>query len=582
MASVATAIGRINLVPASVRAVGTAIRAGHLRVLHWTSVQREAALIGACIAIVCLAILELGLAGYIFALVEHRPDAKRDALILVCFTLSAGLAVFSFRRWRELTREMAVRIAAEARANALASKDDLTGLANRRALLAELARAIGRGERSGCQVSLLLFDLDRFKPVNDIHGHQTGDKLLRTIASRLRENVRASEFVARLGGDEFAVIVSHGAEDALAAVNAATRLTQVLGERVRIGVLDIQVGLSSGIATFPTDASDVETLMGRADVALYRAKETGRGCCALFNAQMDAEIRERADIEAELYETIASGGIVPHYQPLIDPRSGRVVGFEALARWEHPRRGFIPPSRFIPIAEDSGLINDLSLAMLRRACRDALGWGADFMLAINISPIQLANRSLADEILTILKAEGFPTRRLEVELTESALVSEIEGARLILDRLKQSGVSICLDDFGSGYSSLRHLSKMPFDRVKLDQAFVQGLDMASDPLKVIGAIVRLCTSLGLACTGEGAETAEQVALLRAAGCTLVQGWYFGAAVTAGQALELAQKGRVQLAASHAWAAEAAADDAASGVFRLYPQSLPASGYRARS
>jgi len=512
--------------------------------------QREAALTVLCIITAFVAIVQFDLGSLTLGLVEHRPDFKRDALILAGLTMSIGLAVFAVRRWRELTREVAVRMAAEVRANVLAREDALTGLPNRRALLGELAAALARSGRSGEPVSLLLLDLDRFKPVNDVHGHVAGDRLLQAIAARLRANVRLGEFAARLGGDEFAVIVSHGCDEMGAAVAAAKRIAEALSQTVTLGSIDLHVGVSTGIATFPFDAEDAEVLMRRADVALYRAKESGRGRCQLFDAAMDAEIRERSAIETDLRQAIISGEVLPHFQPMVDLRSGRIVAFEALARWRHPDHGFIPPSRFIPIAEDSGLIGDLGMAILRLGCRHACRWGGDALLAVNISPIQLADRNLADKLLAVLEEEGLPAHRLEVELTENALVSDIEGARTILAQLKAAGVSISLDDFGAGYSSLRHLSSMPFDRVKIDRDFVQGLGASGDPLKIIRAIVGLCTSLGLACTGEGAETFEQVAMLRAAGCSVVQGWYFGEALPADRAAKLAAEGRVPLTRLH--------------------------------
>ena len=572
---------RMGMSLAPVRVLLSWLSRQQSRLARYSPAHREAVLIAACIATAGLAIVYYNLGEIIFSRVEHRPDYKRDATILAGLALSAGLGVFAVRRWRELTREIAVRIAAEARANAIAGEDALTGLPNRRALMSELAQAVARSARSGDPVSLLLLDLDRFKPVNDLYGHVAGDRLLQVVAQRLRQCVRAGEFVARLGGDEFAVIVSHGKDDAGAAAGAAKRLSDFLCQTVSLGFAEVQIGVSSGIATFPSDADDVETLMRRADVALYRAKDGGRGRCQLFDAQMDAEIRERAAIESDLRKAIATAGIVPHYQPLVDLRSGRIVGFEALARWEHPQQGFIPPARFIPIAEESGLISDLGLLILRQGCRNALRWGPETILAVNISPIQLADNTLAEKMLSILQQEGLPARRLEVELTENALVSDLEAARAVLNRLKSEGVSICLDDFGAGYSSLRHLSAMPFDRVKIDRAFVQALDMAGDPLKVIRAIVGLCTSLGMACTGEGAETAEHVALLRAAGCSLVQGWYFGMALAPDGAAKLAAEGRVPLTRLHATGQSASEAVLTSAALRQALQSLQASGSPAR-
>ena len=526
-----------------------------------TPARREAILTVLAIMAAFALIIYFDLGTMVFASVEHRPDYKRDTLILAGLATSLGLLVFALRRWSEVAHEVTVRLAAEKRATALASEDALTGLPNRRALSAELTAAIGRAHRNDTALSLLLLDLDRFKPVNDLYGHVAGDRLLQEITRRLTSTVRDGEFVARLGGDEFAVAVAHSASDRGAPIAAAERIRAVLSLPASVGSAEVFVGVSAGVATFPCDADDVESLMRRADVALYRAKEKGRGRCELFDATMDAEIRERAAIEADLRQAIAADEVVPHYQPLIDLRSGRIVGFEALARWVHPVQGFIPPSSFIPIAEETGLVADLGLSMLRQGCRHARQWGSDMLLAINISPVQLTDLRLADKILAILAEAGLPPRRLEVEITENSLIGDLAVARDILSTLKLAGVSICLDDFGAGYSSLRHLTAMPFDRVKIDRAFVQGLHESGDSLRVVRAIVGLCTSLGLATTGEGAETSCHVSMLRAAGCSVVQGWYFGKAVDAMAAQLLASEGRVPLSKLHM----TGADDAASAA-----------------
>ena len=503
---------------------------------RYSSAQREAVLTGAIITAAFLAIVHFDLGAKAFVLIEHHSDYKRDGMILAGLTLSVGLAVFAVRRWQELSREINFRIAAEGRANALAREDSLTGLPNRRALASELARAVAASERSGKPVSLLLMDLDRFKAVNDVYGHMAGDRLLQEITLRLRQTVRSGEFVARLGGDEFALIVVHDADDRKAPLAVADRINAAVSKAVALGTAEVHVGVSTGIATFPFDADDVTSLMRRADVALYRAKDGGRGGSKLFDASMDAEIQERADIEADLRLAISTGQVVPHFQPLVDLKTCRVVGFEALARWEHPKRGFVPPASFVPIAEECGLIDQLGASILTQACQHAAQWAPEIMLSVNISPLQLADRGLADKILKILKVADFPTRRLEIEITENALVSDVDGARKILSQLKADGVSVSLDDFGAGYSSLRHLSSMPFDRVKIDRDFVPKGAETGEPLRVLRAIVGLCTNLGLATTGEGAETAEHAALLLAAGCSVGQGWYFGKPMPAAQAL----------------------------------------------
>ena len=511
-------------------------RALQTKFARYSSAQREAVLTGVIITAAFLAIVHFDLGAKAFVLIEHRPDYKRDGMILAGLALSIGLAVFAMRRWQELSREINFRIAAEARAVALAREDSLTGLPNRRALTSELARAVAASERSGRPVSLLLMDLDRFKSVNDIYGHMAGDRLLREITARLRQTVRSGEFVARLGGDEFALIVVHDADDRKGPLAVADRINAAVSKAVALGTAEVHVGVSTGIATFPFDADDVTSLMRRADVALYRAKEGGRGGSKLFDTSMDAEIQERADIEADLRLAISSGQVVPHFQPLVDLTSCQIVGFEALARWEHPKRGFVSPASFVPIAEECGLIDQLGASILTQACQHAAQWAPDITLSVNISPLQLADRNLADKILKILKDANFPASRLEIEITENALVSDVDGARLILRRLKAEGVSVSLDDFGAGYSSLRHLSSMPFDRVKIDRDFVPKGAETGEPLRVLSAIVGLCTNLGLATTGEGAETVEHAALLLAAGCSVGQGWYFGKPMPAAQAL----------------------------------------------
>ena len=510
---------------AALAAIARRLQVQRVWLSRFSSAQREAALTGACIAAAFLAILHYDLGGLIFAAVEHRPDYKRDTLILAGLTMSLGFAVFALRRWFELGCEIKVRIAAEARANTLAREDALTGLPNRRALSAELALAVARAGRCGEPVSLLLMDLDRFKPVNDVYGHMVGDMLLQEITRRLRATVRSGEFVARLGGDEFAVIVCHHPENRGAPVAAAKRISEALCAAFTLGSTDVHVGVSTGIATFPFDAEDVEALMRRADVALYRAKERGRGRCELFDATMDTEIRERAAIENDLRQAILAGDVVPYFQPLIELRGGRIVGFEALARWRHARHGFIPPSSFIPIAEESGLIGDLGLAMLRQGCRQARQWGGDVLLSVNISPIQLADRRLAEKILSVLTEEGLPPRRLEVEITENTLVSDVEGARVILNQLKREGVSICLDDFGAGYSSLTYLKRYPIDKLKIDRSFIHDIPGDAEDVAITSAMISLAKSLGMRVLAEGVENAAQFDFLRAQKCDEIQGYY---------------------------------------------------------
>ncbi len=548
-------------------------------VARYSRAQGEAFVTALSITIGLLAILHFQMGAWAFANFEHQTDAKRNAFILAGAIVSAAFGIFALRRWMELAHEVTIRVAAEARATALAGEDALTGLPNRRALSAELARAVARAERSGTNVSLLLLDLDRFKPINDVHGHMAGDQVLRELAQRLRGAVRVGEFVARLGGDEFAVMVSHGRNDQLSAVAAATRLSQSLAQPVQLGSVVVDVGVTTGIATFPDDAADVDTLVQRADIALYNAKQCNRGHARLFNASMDTEIRERAAIETDLRKAIATNGIVPFFQPLVDLRTGHVIGFEALARWPHAARGFIPPLKFIPIAEERRLIGDLTASMLAQACRLSRDWAGAPSLSVNVSPLQLADRGLAVKLLELLTNADFAPSRLEVEITESALVTDFEGARAVLGDLKVAGVTICLDDFGAGYSSLAHLASMPFDRVKIDRAFIQLDKGPAEAIKVMGAIVGMCRSLGLEVTGEGAETAQQCQILMNAGCSVGQGWYFGAAVAAEDARKLAANPVLMLTP---WQRAPDADANAVVPIKQYLRSPREKGVRAQS
>jgi diguanylate cyclase (GGDEF)-like protein len=547
---------------------------------RYTRAQGEAFVTALSITVGFLAIIHFEMGAWVFAQFEHEPDAKRDAAILAGAIVSTAFGIFAARRWRELSREVTQRTAAEARATALAGEDVLTNLPNRRALAIELQRAIGRSKRTGECISLLLLDLDRFKPINDVHGHVAGDQVLQEIALRLRRSVRVSEYAARLGGDEFAVVVVHDANDPHTPLLAAGRIADSIARPFQVGSDVIDVGVTTGLATYPSDADSADALMQRADIALNNAKQGERGRIRSFNLSMDVEIRERATIEAELRSAIAANQVVPFFQPLIDLKTGHVRGFEALARWPHPTRGFIPPVKFIPIAEERRMIGDLTTSMLTQACNLARDWPGEPILSVNVSPVQLTDRGLAVKLLEVLRSTGFAPHRLEVEITESALVSDFEGAHAILGDLKTAGVTICLDDFGAGYSSLSHLSSMPFDRVKIDRAFIQLDKGPGQAAKVMGAIVGMCRNLGLEVTGEGAETAQQCQILIDAGCSVGQGWYFGAAVSACDARKLAHNPDLGLAP---WKGASAAGEVNPVVaLKQYLRSPRETGGRARS
>lgn len=421
----------------------------------------------------------------------------------------------------------------------LARHDPLTGLPNRRVLSAQLETAIARARHHGSTYLVLVLDLDRFKPVNDLYGHAGGDTVLCEIARRLQEVVRKGDTVARLGGDEFAIVVE---ADVHAAVDSARLFAKRVLDAVRtpilVGGASVEVGASIGIASCPLDGSEAEHLLRAADIAMYRAKHEGRGTFRFFEQSMDRELRERAALEADFRAAVVRGDIRPFYQPLVDMHDNRIYGFEILARWIHPTRGPISPETFVPLAEQLGLISQLTMAILRRACHDARQWPQDITLALNISPVQLTDQLLPFQLLPIPTDEGFAPSRLEVEITETALVKDAQAAKSILDNFRRFGIKVSLDDFGTGYSSLHHLRELKFDKVKIDRSFVQSMQQNEESAKIVDAILSLSKGLGLSTLAEGIENATLQRVLAERGCEYGQGHYFGRATTAQETLAL--------------------------------------------
>jgi diguanylate cyclase (GGDEF)-like protein/PAS domain S-box-containing protein len=416
-----------------------------------------------------------------------------------------------------------------------ADHDALTGLPNRRAFYERIEDQLARANRLGGSFAVLLVDLDRFKPVNDAHGHTAGDSVLCEVAGRIGTVIRRGDAVARLGGDEFAVISeTRGRAGADWAGKLAQRIISAVRAPIATAGTVIELGASIGIAQFPSDGASAESLLHAADVAMYRAKNEGRGGYRFFEQAMDIEMREKAALEADLRAAIAAGEIRPYYQPLMSLRDNRLLGFEILARWQHPKRGAVSPDIFIPLAERVGLISELTYALLREAGRDAKNWPQHLSLSLNISPLQLANDQLPVELLAVLTEVGFPPGRLEVEITENALVSDLEAAKSVLSSLQNLGIRIALDDFGTGYSSLHHLRELQFDKLKIDRSFVQS--MCSDPesAKIVSAILGLASSLGLPTTAEGIEDQEVLRKVIEGGAEYGQGHLFGRALPASE------------------------------------------------
>jgi len=423
-------------------------------------------------------------------------------------------------------RDISERKAAEERIRHMANHDALTGLPNRNLFQDRLTQAVARSKRGTSTAALLCLDLDRFKNVNDISGHDVGDELLRQVAQRLTNSVRADDTVARLSGDEFAIIqvgVAHPDGPAI----LADRLVKNLAQPFEIGGHQVTISTSLGISLYPGDGEDDEELLRAADTALYRAKAAGRGTYRFFEAEMDVRLQERRWMERELRQALAQQQLDLHYQPLVDCKSVTLLGFEALARWKHAERGFISPADFIPLAEECGLILPLGSWVLRRACRDAMTWPGDTIVAVNLSPAQFRHNDIVREVLNVLDETGLPAHRLELEITEGVLIDDTERVLETLSALKDAGVRLSLDDFGTGYSSLSYLQRFPFDKIKIDRSFVAELGNNRDSMAIVRAVIALGHSLHITVTAEGVETQQQLALLRSENCDQAQGFLIG-------------------------------------------------------
>jgi diguanylate cyclase (GGDEF)-like protein/PAS domain S-box-containing protein len=413
---------------------------------------------------------------------------------------------------------------AEAQIARLVHHDLLTGIPNRAAFTACIEATVDAASKDANSFALMSLDFDRFKEVNDVFGHTAGDELLIQLSKRLQAAVGGA-FLARLGGDEFVVIATDGIQPSAAEV-LADRLLAAVDEDIIINGKPMHVGVSIGIAIFPTDGSDAATLIANADAALFRAKTDGGGSFRFFEANMDRRLRERRVMQQELRSAIERGELAIYYQPQAHI-TGKVIGFEALARWHHPDRGIISPSTFIPLAEDSGLIASMGEWIMREACRQAAGWPNPLQIAINLSPVQFRHGDLPGLVHGVLLETGLSPSRLELEVTEGVLIDDFSRAVSILRRLKALGVRIAMDDFGTGYSSLSYLQSFPFDKIKIDQAFISNLERNPQSATIIRAVIGLARGLELPVVAEGVETQEQLAFLSKEACDEIQGFLVG-------------------------------------------------------
>ncbi|RZI44041.1 EAL domain-containing protein [Herbaspirillum sp. HC18] len=426
--------------------------------------------------------------------------------------------------------------ASETKLDFLAHHDPLTQLPNRLLLLSHLEHAIRSAQRENRQLALLMLDLDRFKDVNDSFGHGAGDELLQHVAARLTSRLRGMDTVARLGGDEFTVILQQLAHPEHAALVANEIITALNTPWLLSNGSEVRIGASVGISIYPDHGETTQDLLQHADAALYRAKHEGRGCFRYFSQSLTYAARERLDLEARLHRAIEQGELRAYFQPQVDVASGRIVGAEALVRWLDPHEGLIPPGRFIPVAEGSGLINAVGEWMLRATCAQGRKWIdaglPPLTLAVNISPRQFLHGDLADSVERILEETGFPASRLELELTESALMEREEEATELLNRLRLLGVRLAVDDFGTGYSSLAHLKRFSFDVLKIDKAFIDDIPHRSDNGAIAATIVAMAHTLGIQALAEGVENEAQLDFLHSLKCDMYQGFLKGRPIPA--------------------------------------------------
>ena len=490
---------------------------------------RKIAILAAVIALTYLAEVVFDLNEMFDEFLEKGEGFQLDALFVGSITFLFALLALKIS---DLGQEAVSRRRAEQAALKLAFNDPLTRIGNRRRMEDALA-AVPAGEAR----AVLLLDLDDFKPINDVFGHAMGDKVLAEAAQRLLRVCGDTCLVCRFGGDEFAVLTEAGTDSASASI-LARAIALAFEAPFLVDQHDFRVLTSIGVSLFTAGEKSGADALREADVALYRAKEDRQSDYQLFEQGMEDEVRRRSTLERKLRKAIQSGAVQPHFQPLVDLKSSEVIGFEALARWNDPQIGPVSPAEFVALAEETGLITELSEHLMRAACREAAKWPKHLRLSFNLSPKQLKDKLIGLRILAILNETGLPPQRLEIEVTESSLVEDKERAQHLLASLRQAGVRIAIDDFGTGYSSLYHLKEFRSDNLKIDRSFVMSMERGNENEVIVDTILQLAKGLGLVATAEGIETEAHLAKLVASGCQQGQGYLFGKAVSGADVMKL--------------------------------------------
>ena len=464
------------------------------------------------------------------SLLERGPGP--DNFILNAFLLNIAIIIFGWSRYRQLCEEIQRRMAAERHARRLAETDPLTGFLNRRSFNENVDRMIAAAARQRQSVILVMVDLDNFKQVNDCNGHSAGDELLRECSRRIAATLPAGSVVGRIGGDEFAsaFVFDPGGKDQIDRI--AARLCEGIAQSVEVNAGTVEVTASIGLARTDLSAADsplphAHALLEMADVAMYQAKRQGRNGFAWFESRMADEMRFRNEPESGIRHGIPRGEFVPFYEQQIDLQTGELTGFEMLARWNSPHFGIVSPDLFIPVAEEIGVIAELSESVIRQALEDAKAWDQYLTLAVNISPLQLRDPWFAQKLLRLLIEASFPPQRLEIEITESCLHENMTQVRSLITSLKNQGIKVSLDDFGTGYSSLAHLRSLPFDRIKIDRSFVTSLLDNKDSAAIVHSIAMLGQGLDLPITAEGIESGDVLQHLLQYGKIKGQGYLYG-------------------------------------------------------